>query len=254
MGRSARPRVARRALLTVRVVDGLQSITADPGGTALFFDVDGVLAPIVERPEDARVPTPTRRALEALRDRYALVACVTGRPSEVARGIVGVEGLTYVGEHGLELDPDARDWAERIHGFAVEVPWSDIEVKPLSVAFHYRRAPDPDAARRELEPVAAGALDLGFRSRWGRMVLEVLPPVEASKGTAVRRLLEQSGLRRALYAGDDTTDLDGFAALDGLDAAVRVAVVSAEGPAELGERADVIVGSPESFRELLEQL
>src|SRR4029077_18824730 len=141
VGRSARPRVARRALLTVRVVDGLQSITADPGGTALFFDVDGVLAPIVERPEDARVPTPTRRALEALRDRYALVACVTGRPSEVARGIVGVEGLTYVGEHGLELDPDARDWAERIHGFAVEAPWSDIEVKPLSVAFHYRTAP-----------------------------------------------------------------------------------------------------------------
>ena len=199
-------------------------------------------------------PIPTRRALEALRDRYALVACVTGRPSEVARGIVGVEGLTYVGEHGLELDPDARDWADRIHGFAVEVPWSDIEVKPLSVAFHYRTAPGSRRGAQELEPVAAGALDLGFRSRWGRMVLEVLPPVEASKGTAVRRLLEQTGLRRALYAGDDTTDLDGFAALDGLDAAVRVAVVSAEGPAELGERADVIVGSTESFRELLEQL
>jgi trehalose 6-phosphate phosphatase len=86
------------------------------------------------------------------------------------------------------------------------------------------------------------------------MVLEVLPPVEASKGTAVRRLLEQTGLRRALYAGDDTTDLDGFSALDGLEAAVRVAIVSPEGPAELGERADVIVGSTEVFRELLGRL
>ena len=70
----------------------------------------------------------------------------------------------------------------------------------------------------------------------------------------MRTLLEQSGLRRALYAGDDTTDLDGFAALDGLEAAVRIAVVSPEGPAELGERADLVLGSTEAFAELLREL
>jgi trehalose-6-phosphatase len=70
----------------------------------------------------------------------------------------------------------------------------------------------------------------------------------------VRHLLAESGVHRALYAGDDTTDLDGFTALDGLEAAVRVAVVSAEGPSALGERADVVVGSTEAFRELLAQL
>jgi trehalose 6-phosphate phosphatase len=235
-------------------VDALARIAAEPAAAALFLDIDGVLAPIVERREDARVPPETRRELRRLGERYALVACVTGRPTEVARAIVGVDGLTYVGEHGLELAPEAKQWAEPIHGFAVEVPWVDVEVKPLSVAFHYRTAPDPDLAREELEGVAAAALDLGFRARWGRMVLEVLPPVAASKGTAVRHLLETTGLRRALYAGDDTTDLDGFAALDGLEAAVRVAVVSPEGPTELGERADVIVGSPEVFREVLRQL
>jgi trehalose 6-phosphate phosphatase len=235
-------------------VDALARIAAEPAEAALFLDIDGVLAPIEERPEDARVPEETRTELRRLNKRYALVACVTGRPSEVAREIVGVAGLTYVGEHGLELDPEARRWAEPIHGFAVEVPWVDVEVKPLSVAFHYRTAADPQQAREQLEAVAAGALDLGFRARWGRMVLEVLPPVEASKGTAVRQLLETTGLRRALYAGDDTTDLDGFAALDGLETAVRVAVVSPEGPTELGERADVIVGSPEVFRDVLRQL
>jgi trehalose 6-phosphate phosphatase len=235
-------------------VDALARIAAEPGEAALFLDIDGVLAPIEERPEDARVPEETRTELRRLNKRYALVACVTGRPSEVAREIVGVEGLTYVGEHGLELDPEARRWAEPIHGFAIEVPWVDVEVKPLSVAFHYRTAPDPEQAREQLEAVAAGALDLGFRARWGRMVLEVLPPVDASKGTAVRHLLETTGLRRALYAGDDTTDLDGFTALDGLETAVRVAVVSPEGPTELGERADMIVGSPEVFRDVLRQL
>jgi trehalose 6-phosphate phosphatase len=235
-------------------VDALARIAAEPAEAALFLDIDGVLAPIEERPEDARVPEETRTELRRLNRRYALVACVTGRPSEVAREIVGVAGLTYVGEHGLELDPEARRWAEPIHGFAVEVPWVDVEVKPLSVAFHYRTATDPQQAREQLEAVAAGALDLGFRARWGRMVLEVLPPVLASKGTAVRQLLETTGLRRALYAGDDTTDLDGFTALDGLETAVRVAVVSPEGPTELGERADVIVGSPEVFRDVLRQL
>jgi trehalose 6-phosphate phosphatase len=235
-------------------VDALARIAAEPAEAALFLDIDGVLAPIVERPEDARVPEETRRELERLGERYALVACVTGRPSEVAREIVGVDALTYVGEHGLELDPEARKWADRIRGFAIEVPWVDVEAKPLSVAFHYRSAPDTEEARAQLEAVAAGALDLGFRTRWGRMVLEVLPPVDASKGTAVRHLLDTSGLRRALYAGDDTTDLDGFAALDGLEVAVRVAIVSTEGPTELGERADLIVGSPELFRDVLRQL
>jgi trehalose 6-phosphate phosphatase len=235
-------------------VDALSRIAAEPAEAALFLDIDGVLAPIVERPEDARVPDATRGELARLGGLYGLVACVTGRPSAVAREIVGVDGLTYVGEHGLELDPEAQRWAEAIHGFAIEVPWVDVEVKPLSVAFHYRSAKKIAVAREQLEAVAAAALDLGFHTRWGRKVLEVLPPVETSKGTAVRHLLETTGLDRALYAGDDTTDLDGFAALDGLGTAVRVAVVSAEGPTELGERADVIVGSTETFRDLLSRL
>ena len=86
------------------------------------------------------------------------------------------------------------------------------------------------------------------------MVLDILPPVEATKGTAVRRLLDETGLRRALYAGDDTTDLDGFAALEGLELGVRVAVVSAEGPPRLRELADVVVDSPAAFLALLATL
>jgi len=235
-------------------VDVLARLAAEPQRAALFFDIDGVLAPIVERPEDAAVPPDTRRELRRLAGRYALVACVTGRPSESARAIVGVPGLTYVGEHGLELDPEARAWAARIHAFGREAGWTDLEEKPLSVAFHYRRAADEDAARSELERIATAGLEQGFRTRWGRKVLEVLPPVETSKGTAVRELLEQTGLRRALYAGDDTTDLDGFAALDGLETVVRVAVVTAEGPSELETQADVVVGSTAAVLELLRQL
>jgi trehalose 6-phosphate phosphatase len=235
-------------------VGGVSSIASDPAAAGLFLDVDGVLAPIVARPEEARVPDETRGELARLAARYALVAAVTGRPSEVAREIVGVPSLRYAGEHGLELDPAAREWTDRIRTLADDARWPDTEVKPLSVAFHYRTAPDPASARSQLEPVAARAEGQGLKTRWGRMVLEVLPPLDVSKGTVVRALLAETGLRRALYAGDDTTDLDGFEALDGLDVAVRVAVVSAEGPRELAERADIVVDSPATFLELLRQL
>ena len=234
-------------------MDALARLAVEPERAAIFLDVDGTLAPIVPRPEDARVPEATREVLRGLASRYALVACVSGRPGGLAREIVGVPELTYIGEHGLELEPDAEDWASRIREFASRAPWP-TEDKPLTAAFHYRTAPDPDAAREVLEDVATAALDEGFRTRWGRMVLEVLPPVQASKGTAVRRLLERHALERALFAGDDTTDLDGFRALDGLEVAVRVAVVSPEGPADLGEQADVIVGSTQALADLLRQL
>src|SRR5205807_3525080 len=113
------------ALAYCRAVDALARIAAEPGEAALFLDVDGVLAPIVERPEDARVPDETRDVLRRLAARYALVAAVTGRPSDVAREIVGVKELRYAGEHGLELAPAARDWIGRVHGFAAETAWRD---------------------------------------------------------------------------------------------------------------------------------
>ena len=235
-------------------MDPLAALAAEPKRACLFLDVDGVLAPIVERPEDARVPPETQRALERLAGSYGLVACVTGRTGEFAREIVGVDGLRYVGQHGLELEPAAASFAGEIHAFARATGWPDLEVKPLTAAFHYRRAADRDAARGTLETTAREALERGFRTKWGRFVLEVVPPVDASKGSAVRALLAETGLRRALYAGDDVTDLDGFRALDGLELAVRVAIASAEGPSELGELADLIVGSPQAFLEILKRL
>jgi trehalose-6-phosphatase len=61
-------------------------------------------------------------------------------------------------------------------------------------------------------------------------------------------------VRRALYAGDDATDLDAFRGLDGLELAVRIAVVSDEGPNELGTAADILVGGPEALTDLLRRL
>ena len=225
-------------------------IAEEPAASAVFLDVDGVLAPIVPRPEDARVPHDTRGELRRLVHRYALVACVSGRTGADARRIVGVEGVEYAGVHGLELEPEAEQWRERLHDFARSVDWPEqnVEDKGLTVSFHDRLLPEADDAVAE---IATRAREAGLQPLLGRKVLELRPPIEANKGTAVRRLLTDRGLRRALYAGDDTTDLDAFAALDDLEVAVRVAVVSAEAPPGLREAADVVVESPQAFRELL---
>ena len=233
--------------------DALAQLSKNPALAAVLLDVDGTLAPIVVRPELAEVPEETRTELERLAGRYALVACISGRSGEEARRLVRVDGIVYVGVHGLELAPEAERWRETLRPFGqLEWPW--VEDKGLTVALHWREAEDEQAARAELESVAARAEEEGLEARWGRKVLELRPPVDADKGTAVRALLEERGLRRALYAGDDTTDLDAFRGLDGLEVAVRIAVASAEAPPGLREAADLTVGSPVELLELLRKL
>jgi trehalose 6-phosphate phosphatase len=233
--------------------DPLRLLAAEPERAALLLDVDGTLAPIVDRPEDARVPEETRSALAALVERYALVACVSGRPGPEVRELVGVVGVAAVGEHGLELEPEAAAWAGRIAEFARSVDWP-AERKPLSVSFHFRRADDEAAAHAYLTRVALAAEAEGFVPRWGRKVLEVRPPVPADKGTAVRTLVSRARVRRALYAGDDRTDVDAFHGLDGLELGVRVAVRSAEAPPELIAAADLVVEGTDGMLELLRRL
>jgi len=231
----------------------LAALAADPARAAVMLDVDGTLAPIVVRPEMAEVPEDARLEVRRLVERYALVACISGRTGADAHRLVGVDGVVYVGVHGLELAPAADAWRAPLRSFA-DVDWPWIEDKGLTVAFHWREAPDEDAARAELEGIAEQARTSGLEARWGRKVLELRPPVDADKGTAVRTLLAEHGLRRALYAGDDTTDLDAFHGLEGCEVAVRVAIASPESPPGLREAADLVVSSPAELVEILRVL
>jgi trehalose 6-phosphate phosphatase len=226
-----------------------------PEEAALLFDVDGTLAPIAPRPELARVPVETRVELERLAGSYLLVACISGRAGAEAARLVGVNGIRYVGNHGLELDERAAELTAQVAAFrdSVALP---VEDKGFSLSYHYRGAEDEEAARAGLEEIAERARARGLDPRWGRKVLEIRPAVGADKGTAVRALLASVPARLGLYAGDDTTDLDAFQGLAdaGLDHAVRIAVESDEGPAALSAAADVIVAGPEELGRLLRTL
>jgi trehalose 6-phosphate phosphatase len=238
----------------VTASDSLAELAERPSQAAIILDVDGTLAPIVAEPEKALVPAETRELLADLVGRYGLVACVSGRRGDDAARVVGVEGVRYVGEHGLELAPEAEAWAERLARFADSVDWPHEEGKRLSLAFHYRAADDVSAAERALEAIAERALAEGLRPRLGRRVLEIRPPIAGDKGTAVKQLVAEAGLHRALYAGDDTTDLDAFRGLDDLELAVRIAVASDEAPDELERAADIVVDGPKGLAAVLARL
>ena len=199
------------------------------------------------------MPDETRRELVRLAGRYAVVGCLTGRATEDARRIVGVDEIEYIGEHGLELAPEAQRWLSALERVADGTEWP-AERKRLTFSFHYRNEPDEAEARARLEQVAEAARAEGLVARWGRKVLELRPPVDAHKGTAVVHMLERRGVTRALFAGDDATDMDGFRAMDDLDVGVKIAVASAEGPQELVRAADIVVDGPQELLELLREL
>ena len=235
----------------------LVQFRSEPGKAAVLLDVDGTLSPIVERPEDATVPDETRDEVRRLADRYALVACISGRPAAVARAMVGVDGIEYVGVHGLESHPGVPEYAPQFERLVVAAgwPWQVERKAGVTVAFHYREVED-DAGEEAVERVVRSAEELGLAVQRGRKVVEVKPPIDADKGTAVRALLAERGLDRALYAGDDTTDLDAFRGLDeaGLDVAVKVAVASPEMNPRLLTEADLVVDGPGELLYLLRTL
>jgi trehalose 6-phosphate phosphatase len=259
------------------LLEALEPIRSVPDRSAVLLDIDGTLAPIVRHAADAHVPESTRSVLIDVSRRYGVVGCISGRRAATARQIVAIGTISYVGNHGGELlragaakaevDPELQAWAARVHEFASVQYTSErertrlrSEDKDVIAAFHWRGAPDEEAAAAAAAEIASAAQAQGFVVHWGRKVLEVRPPIALDKGVGVRTLLRTADVSGAVYVGDDTTDLDAFRALrelaaeGALEHTVCVAVDSDEAPPELSKEADVTVDGPAGVRALLEAL
>jgi trehalose-phosphatase len=255
----------------------LAPLRADPARAAILTDVDGTLAPIAARAEEAAVPVAAREALARLSERYGLVGCVSGRQAEEARRLVGLDGLAYAGNHGLELllpgdeaprpDPSLAgremEAADFIAGLDLEhlrAAGLRLEDKGPIQALHWRGTEDENHAEGRAHEIAAEGGRAGLEPRWGRKVLELRPVGGGGKDAAVASLLAGGQLRAAVYAGDDRTDLDAFRRLRELGAegelgtAACVGIVSPEAPPELPEESDLIVDGPEGWLTILEWL
>lgn len=255
----------------------LEPLRSEPGRAAILTDVDGTLAPIVERAEDAAVPAAAREALARLSERYALVGCISGRRAEEARRLVGLDSLAYAGNHGLELlmpgeaaaqpDPsiagresEAAEFLAAVDDDRFETAGLRVEDKGPIQALHWRGSADEGRAESRAHEIANEAGKAGLEPRWGRKVLELRPQGGGGKDGAVGSLLADARLDRATYAGDDRTDLDAFRRLrqlreEGqLTTAICVGVLSAEAPSELTEESDLTVSGLDGWLAILEWL
>ena len=240
---------------------------------AVISDYDGTLAPIIDDPARARPLPAAADALHALVGAFELVAVVSGRPVDFLHEHLPFDGLTIVGQYGLErlvdgqivVDPRALAYADAVARAATDAAstWPDLFVERkgrIAVTLHWRTRPDLALSQPDLDAFAAG---YGLVAHAGRRSCELRTPVPVDKGTTVDELLAMGpGCAHAAFFGDDAGDLSAFDALDrcarradGTESiTVKVAVRSPEAPPDLLRRADLVVDGPEGVADALRSL
>ncbi len=243
------------------------------GPAGFITDFDGTISPIVDRPERAKVHPRVPGLLARLARQMELVAVVSGRPIRDLLDMVEVDTVLYVGNHGLEwweagrsaVAPEARPYLPQMAATMrclqerIQLSGVIVEDKGPTGSVHYRIAADPTTARQTIlraieQCPSAKELEVAE----GRKVVNLLPPVQVDKGTAVERLIHLHGLGGAIYLGDDVTDVDAFRKLrslrrSGVCNGLAVAVVSEEAPPDLASEADFVLRGIDAVVSFMEQ-
>ncbi len=257
-------------------MQSLQSILASqPLG--LVFDIDGTLSPIAPTPDAARLYPGVAELLEQAR-RHAHIAIITGREIEDGAAMVNIDGLTYIGIHGVELcdglpethpvyisaealpflEPSQHlfDLAEQ--KFA-DYPGVMVERKRLGGSVHYRLARNPEQVRKLIiETLREPAHAHNFRLTRGKRVVDIKPIFKINKGQALKNFVERYDLAGVLFAGDDRTDLDAALEIERLRQqgcrAATIVVQAADTLPELLEHADHVVQGVDGMARLLHEI
>ncbi len=210
----------------------VEARVASASSLVLYLDFDGTLAPIVVEPELARMAPDTRAVLEELTSQEGVLVCVSsGRSLADIKARVGLPGLVYSGNHGLEIEseslrflhPEAgctraaiEDLNRRVAGLPLLIPGVQLEPKGLTTTIHFRRA-EP-AAREQIGTIIGSLVPADHPDlivTEGKMNYEVRPRLDWNKGSAVRwihdRIKDRAAL--AIVMGDDRTDEDAFPVL-----------------------------------------
>ncbi|GGG00743.1 trehalose-phosphatase [Pontibacter amylolyticus] len=201
---------------------------------AIFLDYDGCLTPIVQRPEMAILSDEMRTALHEL-TAVTKVAVVSGRDRRNVEELVKLDNLYFAGSHGFDItgpggmaaEPGGAKAAlsalDKADGILQEklkgVAGSLVERKRYAIAVHYRNVADDqvEAVRKAVDVVLDTMPELKIGH--GKKIYELKPNIDWHKGKAVMWLMEELGLNNGkylpLYIGDDITDEDAFAELQG---------------------------------------
>lgn len=244
------------------------------GRLGVFTDFDGTISFFAPRPDLARIDPRCHDALAVLAPLLPVTGVVSGREVAALHALVGLPELFYGGSHGLTswyrgeetVEPGAAgledlvlpaeaDLAAALTGLHVR-----FERKRFGLAIHYRDDPDPAAARAAiLTAITRSPAASAFVVHEGARVVELAPPLGASKGMMLRALRVHFGLTALVFFGDDITDADGFRTIRELRAKGEVqgwavAALHPETAAEARALADAAVPAVTGVADALEQL
>ena len=236
----------------------------------LFSDLDGTLAPIAPTPDAAHISPRARELLAQLGAELPLLAFISGRRAASLAGKVGLPGLVYIGNHGLErweqgktsILPDVEPYLQKLQAVKKELQTLEqdgafVEDKQVTLSFHYRQAARPEEfASRHRAQIEELVARHGLVLFMGKMVFEVRPPIEMDKGIAFRRLVQEHALQAALFLGDDISDLNALRMArqlrsDQVCDAWGVGVQSLDAPEDLATAADFLAEGVADVEELL---
>lgn len=246
--------------------------------SALLFDFDGTLSVLVDDPANARIEQRAEVALHRLAGLVDVVGIVTGRAVADVQTKLDTSRLVVVGNHGLEWvvrgeheeHEAGRDAAGAVDAAVTEIQERLVhdgldqgvifENKRLSASVHYRMAPNQKQVGSVLIPLARRvAAEHGLRPTEGKLIVELRPTAEVSKGTAMHQLQREFDLASMVFLGDDLTDVDGFLALKELREAgttrtLALGVLGHDSHPRVAETADVAVTEVTGVADYLEQL
>ena len=248
----------------------IEALAADPSRGGLVLDFDGVLSPIVEDPATSAMPDRVAATLTRLARVLGLLAVISGRPAEFLEDRVRVPGVTLLGSYGIEqvrdgarhTDPEAGNWlghvreaGQGLRKLLAGSPGIRVEEKPVSVAVHWRQAPDRAAAAAEVRRVTGRvAAETGLSLEPGKLVEELRPPISMNKGSAISALLAATKPAVAAYVGDDLGDIPALRAVRETGGYALVVDHGSETDPRLLEVADEIYPGTEGFADWLTRL
>ena len=249
----------------------IEALASDPGRAGLVLDFDGVLSPIVADPTTSAMPDRVAARLGRLAGRLGLVAVISGRPVGFLEERVRVPGVPLLGSYGMEqswggvrqIAPEAEQWLEPVRQAGLTLrdllagsPGIRVEEKSVSVAVHWRQAPDHGTAAGQVRQATARiAHETGLRLEPGKLVEELRPPIDVDKGSAISALLDaHPKLTSVAYAGDDLGDIPALRAVCDAGGYALVIDHGEETDARLLELADETFPGTEAFAEWLGRL
>lgn len=249
----------------------LDAIASDPSTAGLVLDFDGVLSPIVLDPTATRMPDRVATTLSRLAKSLGLLAVMSGRPLDFLIDRIRIPGIRLLGSYGFEqigadgrrhMDSAAEPWlgkveeAGRVLGaLFASSPGISVEEKPVSVAVHWRQAPNHDTAAVEVRRAADEVAErTGLRVEPGKLVEELRPPIAVDKGSAIRSLIGLTKPRIVAYAGDDLGDIPALRAVREVGGYPLVVDHGKETDSRLLQLADQVYTGTEAFAEWLAEL